>query len=483
MEELLELGKKAVQHAQKLGVDEADIFLYMQNFTSLTFASGIFASRGGAVKGIKGAFVRITEPWIKKKGLPSITSGIRAGVGIRAIIKKATGFASISSMEEKQVLGAVEEAVKIAKIRPADPNWVSLPEAKQPTGQGGVFDKRIPELSIEEILNLCVDGCVTIGDYDKRITQAMAMLSAAYGSFAIVNTSNVEVSDSGTSFTVYFGAKAKSGGEEVSSGDFHVSRSFTENLQPIASGASKRTVECLGRKVLAEKYAGPVVFENVSWDELFSIIFMSSISALNIQENRSSFKGKLGKQVTKNNVSVVDDGTLPDGFGTSKIDDEGVPKQKTSIIEKGVLSNVLYDNYAAKREKRESTGNASRQGRTSPTYANQPAIRPSNLILTPSKGSLVDLVSEIKDGVLVKGSIIGAIFSNTVTGDFSVTAENAFKIEHGEVAYPLKPCTVAGNLFEALNSLVAIGNDLKGSSMFPNIICPSLVAEKITVST
>jgi PmbA protein len=483
MKELLDIGKKATNYAQKLGADEAEIFLYVQNFTSLKFASGIFASRGGAVKGIKGSFVRIAEPWIKKKGLPMITSGVKAGIGIRAIINKAIGFASISNIEEKKVLETVEEAVKIAKIRPPDSNWVSLPEAKQPTGQGGIFDKRIPELSAEELLDQCVDGCLVVADYDKRITQAMATLSTAHGSFAVVNTSNVEVFDSVTTFEAFFGAKAKSGDEEVSSGDFIASRSFVRNLHPIASSASKRAIECLSRKPLPEKYVGPVVFENISWNQLFSLVFISSTSALNIQENRSAFKGKLGKQVAKDNVSVVDDGTLPDGFGTSKIDDEGVPRQKTPLIEKGVLSNILYDNYTAKREGRESTGNASRQGHASPNYANQPTIRPSNLTLMPGKGNFEDLISEMKDGILVKGFLIGAIFSNAVTGDFSVTAENAFKIEHGEIAYPLKPCTVAGNLFDALNSLVTIGSDLKGFMMLPNITCPSVTTEKIVVST
>jgi len=79
MEELLEVGNKAVSHAQKLGADEAEIFLFMENQASVKFVGGIFASRGGAVKGIKGSLMRIAEPWIKKKGLPLIRSGIKAG--------------------------------------------------------------------------------------------------------------------------------------------------------------------------------------------------------------------------------------------------------------------------------------------------------------------------------------------------------------------------------------------------------------------
>jgi PmbA protein len=478
--ELLEIGNKAINKAQKLGVDEAEIFLYMENQTLVQFVGGIFASRSGAVKGLKGKFARIAEPWIKKKGLPKMTSGIKAGVGVRAIVKKAIGFSSVSSVEEKKVLEAVEEATKIAKIRPPDPNWVSLHEGKKPLGGGGVFDEKILGLDIGKLLELCADGCVTVADFDKRINQTMGMISAVSVSEGVVNTNGIEVFDKGTAFTAYFSAKAKSGEEEVSSGDFLVSRSYTEDLQPIAVSASKRTIESLGKKALPQKYAGPVVFENVSWNELFSVIFTSGISALNVQENRSVYKGKIGNQVANEVVSIVDDGTLPKGFGTSKIDDEGVPKQKTPIIEKGVLSSVLYDNYTAKREKRESTGNASRQGRVTVAYANQPAIRPSNLLLLPNKGSLEDLIRELKDGVLIRGSLTGALHSNTITGDFSVSADNAFKIENGEAAFPLKACAVAGNLYETLNHVMAIGNDSKS---FGNSVCPSLIVDKIVVST
>jgi len=478
--EFLEIGNKALKHAEKLGADEAEIFLYIENQTLVQFVGGIFASRSGAVKGFKGTFVRIAEPWIKKKGLPKITSGIKAGVGVRAIVKKATGFSSVSSIEEKRVLEAAEEATRTAKIRPLDPNWVSLPEMKNPSGEGGVVDKKILEVDVEKLLESCADGCVSIGDFDKRIVQAMGSVSASYFTKVIVNTNGIEAFDKGTLFGAYFSAKAKSGTEEVSSWDFLISRNYTENLQSMALSASKRTIESLGKKMLSQKYTGPVIFENQSWNELFSVIFASGISALNVQENRSVYKGKIGSQVAKESLSIVDDGTLPEGVGTSKFDDEGVPKQKTSIIEKGVLTNFLYDNYAAKREKHESTGNASRFGWVTAAYANQPTIRPSNLILQPNKGNLQDLISELKDGVLVKGSLIGALHSNVITGDFSVTADNAFKIENGEVAFPLKPCTVAGNLYEALNHVIAIGNDSKN---FENSICPSLIIDKIVVST
>ena len=131
MKALLEKGKKAARHAQNLGVDEAEIFLYKENLASIKFIGGIFASRGGAVKGIKGSLIRIAEPWIKKKGLPIITSGTKAGVGVRAVVKKAIGFTSVSSIENKKVLEAVEEATKKLKLDRQTQTGILCPSLKR----------------------------------------------------------------------------------------------------------------------------------------------------------------------------------------------------------------------------------------------------------------------------------------------------------------------------------------------------------------
>ena len=479
-EQLRDAGNKAVNHAKKLGAGEADIYLFVENHTSVKFIGGIFASRSKAVKGFQGTLARIGEPWIKKKGIPIVSSGTRAGVGIRAITNKAIGFSSVSSLEESKVLEAVEEAVKIAKVRPPDPNWVSLPDPKKPNEKGGIFDKRVAELSADRILEMGASCCVVAGDFDKRIVQAMSMVTADTMEFGVISTKGIEAFDKATMFTVYIGTKGKFRGEEVSGSDFLLSRSLDENVAPIAESASRKTVECFGKKPLSEKHVGTVVFDNESWSQLFSVIFTTGISGYNVQENRSVLKGKIGQQVAKENVSILDDGTLPEGAGTTKIDDEGVPRQKTPIIEKGMLTNFLYDNYAARRESLESTGNASRGGRATAPYSNQLLIRPSNLILESGSSNLEGLVSEVRNGVLVKGSLIGAGHSNTVTGDFSVTGDNAFKIENGAVAYPLKACSIAGNIYQALNSVVAVGNDPRS---FGTVINPSISIDKIVAST
>lgn len=483
IDELLNIGNKAVKYAEKLGSDESEAYLYVENLTFIQYIGGILATRGGAFKGIKASTFRLLEPWIKRKGITSMKTGTKAGVGFRAVIKKSVGFASVSSIEEKDTLKAVEQAIHVAKIRPPDPNWQSLPDPKKPAAQSGIFDQKIVDADPTQVLSLSAECCVSAADFDKRISQAISYIQTAVIHGGIVNSRGIEVGDKGTMFAGLSGAKAKVGSEEVSGSDSLFSRRFVEDLTDVGTSASRRTIECLEGKRLEEKLSGPVVFENRTFGELFAFMLNSSVSAINVQEERSRYKGKIGEQVANEAVTIIDDGTLPEGFNTTLVDDEGIPRQRTSVIEKGILKSFLYDNYSAKREGRESTGNGTRRLMFGPSpFASQPRVGLSNSVLEPRKGSLQDLIAEVQDGTLVKGSMMGVLHSNFVTGDFSVTATNAFRTKNGQIAYPLKPCSVGGNFHESLKSMVAIGNDSKCGGFIGNVICPSVVVDKLTVS-
>ncbi len=96
------------------------------------------------------------------------------------------------------------------------------------------------------------------------------------------------------------------------------------------------------------------------------------------------------------NVTINDDGLIPGGLRTSTFDGEGVPHQKTTLIEKGILRNFLYDNYTAKKEGRQSTGNASRAG-----YLSTPEIEATNFHIMPGTVAADQIISEIDDGLII----------------------------------------------------------------------------------
>ena len=160
----------------------------------------------------------------------------------------------------------------------------------------------------------------------------------------------------------------------------------------------------------------------------------------------------MGQKVAGDSVNVIDDGTIPSGFGTSPFDGEGVASRRTIVIEKGVLKSYLLNTYTAKKLGLETTGNASRG------LAGTPGIGPGNYFLQPGAKTLQQIISEIKDGLYVTEFLGHG--ANLVTGDYSRGASGLW-ISGGELAYPVEEITVAGNLKEMFFNISEIGNDLE----------------------
>jgi PmbA protein len=122
---------------------------------------------------------------------------------------------------------------------------------------------------------------------------------------------------------------------------------------------------------------------------------INAVKADSVERNQSPFKDKLGTQVGSEVLTIVDDALLPHGLRTGIVDAEGVPHQKTPIIEKGVLQNFLYDSYTANKQGRESTGNASRGG-----YLSTPSIEATNFHIQHGTKSAEELLSEVDEACL-----------------------------------------------------------------------------------
>ncbi len=147
-----------------------------------------------------------------------------------------------------------------------------------------------------------------------------------------------------------------------------------------------------------------------------------------MQRGQSAFKDKIGTQVASENLTIYDDGLMPSGMRSWSFDAEGVPQQKTPIIEKGILRSFIYDNYSARKEGKESTGNALRGG-----YLSTPNIGPTNFHIMPSNKTCETLLAEVDDGLIVY-YLQGAHSSNPMSGEFSVVATPAWQIRDGKIA-------------------------------------------------
>ncbi len=156
------------------------------------------------------------------------------------------------------------------------------------------------------------------------------------------------------------------------------------------------------------------------------------------------------------NVTVIDDGTIPGLFGTSPFDDEGVPSRRTVVIDRGVLKSYLLNTYAARKLGMKTTGNASRG------LAGNAGIGHGNFYLEKGVQTPEQIVAGISNGFYVTELMGFGV--NIVTGDYSRGAAGLW-IRDGELAFAVSEVTIAGNLKDMLLGMEAVGADLE----FPRI--------------
>jgi len=233
---------------------------------------------------------------------------------------------------------------------------------------------------------------------------------------------------------------------------FSVSRNLARLESPEAVGeiAARRALRRLGaRKVKTQEV--PVVFDPLVANSILGHIF-EGVNGDSVYRGASFLAGKLGEKVAGENVTVIDDGTIAGGFGTSPFDAEGVPTRRTVVIENGVLRSYLLNTYTAKKLGFKTTGNAARG------LAGTPGIAPGNYFLQPGTRTPGELLAGVKDGLYVTEFLGMGV--NLVTGDYSRGASGLW-ISGGELAFPVEEITVAGNLKDMFRNISEIADDLE----------------------
>jgi PmbA protein len=206
---------------------------------------------------------------------------------------------------------------------------------------------------------------------------------------------------------------------------------------------------------------GPIVFDPMVANSILEHIF-EGVNGDSVYRGASFLAGKLGEKIAGPNVTIIDDGTMVGGFGTSPFDGEGVPTRRTVVVENGVLKSYILNTYTAKKLGLKTTGNASRG------LAGTPGIGPGNYFLQPGTKTREQIIAEIPEGLYVTEFLGHG--ANLVTGDYSRGASGLW-ISGGQLAYPVEEITVAGNLKEMFFNISEIASDLefRGSVASPTI--------------
>ena len=172
------------------------------------------------------------------------------------------------------------------------------------------------------------------------------------------------------------------------------------------------------------------------------------------RKNISTYSTMIGKEVAKPFVTIIDDGTINNLSGSINFDDEGIPAQKTVLVENGILNSYLHDRISAKHYKIKPTGNGRRQ-----SFEHYPVPRMRNTYMLGGEATPEDVFKKAKNGIYVGDVANGEV--KIGEGDFAFYVSNGRMIENGKLGAPIKDVNIMGNGPKMLTNIIMVANDLE----------------------
>jgi PmbA protein len=394
-----------------------------------------------------------------------ISEATTRGVALQLYVDGRFSTASTSDLRPDALKSFIADSVAVGKSIQADP-FRALPDAELYKGQASI------DLQLEDPKYSAVSA-----DESRRVTKAMydaargvkgneafTSITSSFSSNLVENwmvTSNgFSGSNRSTSFFVSAGVSAKDkDGRRPEEYDYAGARFYNgiSDATNVGLRAAQRTLSRLGAQK-GQTNAMNVVVDNRAAGRLVSML-LGPLSAGALQQKRSFLEGKIGQQIVSPLITLTDDPLVPKGFGSRKFDGEGIAAKPRAVVDAGVLKSYYIDTYYGRKLKMAPTSGS-----------------PSNLVWKLGSKSQKELLSDIKDGLLITGFIGGN--SNGGTGDFSIGVVG-FLVRGGAIAEPVSEMNLSGNHLEFWKKLVALGND---PFPYSSNRAPSLVFENVSVA-
>lgn len=429
------------------------------------------------------------ESWSLEEGIVKTGSfSIDTGVGIRAVAGDKTAF----SYSDDISVSALEEAAKTTRtIGRHGEGTVKLASSINPVGNHSLYVAADPlqTISAAEKVALLEKVEKLAKAADPRIVQVMAGLAGEFDVVLVARSDGTLAADVRPlirlSVTVIAEENGRreigtSGGggrfgyayftDEIVRQYVHdATRSALVNLSARSAPAGSMTV------VLGSGWPGVLLHEAIG----------HGLEGDFNRKGSSAFSGRLGEKVAADGITVVDDGSIANRRGSLNMDDEGNPTQNTVLIENGVLKGYLQDMMNARLMNMPVTGNARRE-----SYAHLPMPRMTNTFMLAGDKDPAEIIASVKKGLYAANFGGGQV--DITNGKFVFSASEAYVIENGKLAYPVKGATLIGNGPDILKRVSMIGNDMKldsgvgvcgkeGQSVPVGVGQPTLRIEDVTV--
>lgn len=434
-EELESLVAMALDEARQLGVDQAEVAASQDTGLSAT-------ARLGDVENLEFTNDR--------------------GLGITVYKDSCKGNASTSDTSPAAIRETVAKACSFAKFTAKD-EYSGLADADRMATEMADLDLDHPwEIEANAAIALAIETESAAMGHDKRISNSEGgTVATNRGSRAYGNTHGFVGSHTRTSHSVSCVVLAEAAGSMERDYEYTASRvpDSLDDASSVGIRAAEKTVSRLGARKIKTTSA-PVLFV----PELARGFIGHAIGAISggSQYRRSSFLlDAVGEKVFPEFVQVQERPLIPQGMSSRTYDAEGVATYDRDIFTDGVLQSYVLSSYSARRLGLETTANA---GGT------------QNLIIPGSDTDLKRLMAEMGTGLIVEELIGQGV--NSVTGDYSRGAVGHW-VENGEIQHAVHEVTIAGNLKELYQRIVAIGSD---QDMRSGMRCGSLLVEEMKIA-
>jgi TldD protein len=412
-------------------------------------------SRGGEYADLYVEDTRPTALVLDDGKVEKVISGLESGAGLRVIIGFRTVYAYTNDLSIKSLSSLAENVARACGQGSGGDVVIDLREKRPPVDytvieppEGVAVERKLALVREMDAAARAVDTRVSQVSVQYRDTAQSVVIACSDGTLArdkryyVVAALNVVAKDGSTVQTGYESAGGNIG--------FEIFREITPIS--LAEKAARRAVTMLSAKpapggrmpvVLSSEAGGTMVHEAVG----------HGLEADLSQNGLSVYTGKVGERIGSPLVTVIDDATLPGKRGSFRFDDEGIPAQKTVLVEEGVLKGFMYDRLTAMKDGASTTGNGRRD-----SYQSRPIPRMTNTMIAPGASDPADIVRACEKGLFIKKMGGGQV--NTVNGDFVFEINDACLIEGGKLGEPVRGATLVGNGPQVLTNISMVGSDL-----------------------
>ena len=367
-------------------------------------------------------------------------------IALRLIRNGRIGYATATGQDDldKLVNMAAETAEFGAQSRLEFPGLSEYPDID-------VFDPEISNIRADKMAGLGEEMITALREHTPELL-CDASVNKGITRIRIVNSRGGEKSYQQTHFSLSISGTLIRGTDMLFVGDFDSSCHPVFETGVITSRV-KQQLDWARETISIRTGSLPVIFTPSGVASSLVSPLMAAFNGKTVLDGASPIGNKMEETIIDRRISLWDDPTIPFRPTSRPCDEEGVPSQRTPLIEQGVVKNFLYDLQTAALAGRRSTGNAGR-GRGLPSPS------PSAFVIGTGDTSFAQMVDDIKEGLVIE-DLMGAEQGNILGGDFSGNVLLGYKVENGKIIGRVKNTMVSGNIYQLLNNITTIGSDAR----------------------